>query len=73
MAVNLLPPGGILVTCSCSGLVSRSDFEAMLADVATKSNRRIRVLESRSAAADHPTSVSCFETDYLKCIICRVD
>jgi 23S rRNA (cytosine1962-C5)-methyltransferase len=73
LAVDLIPPGGILVTCSCSGLVGRPEFEGMLADVATKSNRRIRILESRSAAADHPTSVHCFETDYLKCYICRVD
>jgi 23S rRNA (cytosine1962-C5)-methyltransferase len=30
------------------------------------------VLEQRGAAADHPTSVTCLETDYLKCLICRV-
>ncbi len=71
-AVNLLPPGGVLVTNSCSGRVSRSDFLNMLCDVARRRNRSITILESRGAAADHPISVSCPETDYLKCMICEV-
>ncbi|MBL8851454.1 MAG: class I SAM-dependent rRNA methyltransferase [Planctomycetaceae bacterium] len=72
LAVGLLSPGGILVTCSCSGLVPRAAFEQMLAEVATESHRRIQILESRGAAADHPVSVQCIENDYLKCFICRV-
>jgi 23S rRNA (cytosine1962-C5)-methyltransferase len=72
VAVDLLEPNGILVTCSCSGGVSREDFLHMLAAVAQKSGRDIQILEQRGAAADHPTSVCCLETDYLKCFICRV-
>ncbi len=72
-AVDLLPPGGILVTCSCSGRVSRSDFLNLLAAVARRCGRNITILESRGAAADHPISVSCPETDYLKCMICEVN
>jgi 23S rRNA (cytosine1962-C5)-methyltransferase len=72
-AVDLLPPGGVLVTCSCSGRVSRSDFLNMLATVAKRRGRDISVLESRGASADHPISVSCPETDYLKCMICEVN
>ncbi|WP_153559270.1 class I SAM-dependent rRNA methyltransferase [Roseimaritima sediminicola] len=71
-AVQCLPPGGILVTNSCSGSVSRSDFLNMLVDVGRKAGRDITVLESRSAAADHPMRVSCPESDYLKCMICEV-
>lgn len=71
-AVDLLVPGGVLVTNSCSGRVSRSDFLNMLCDVSRKRSRSITILESRGAAPDHPISVSCPETDYLKCMICEV-
>jgi 23S rRNA (cytosine1962-C5)-methyltransferase len=71
-AVDLLVPGGVLVTNSCSGRVSRSDFLNMLSDVSRKRSRSITILECRGAAADHPISVSCPETDYLKCMICEV-
>ncbi len=72
VAVGLLEPGGILVTCSCSGSVSRDDFLEMLAGVAQRSRRSIQVLECRGAGADHPVNVSCLEGEYLKCVIARV-
>lgn len=72
LAVGLLNPSGILVTCSCSGLVPGDEFVQMLSDVALRSNRAIQILESRGQAADHPVAVHCLETAYLKCFICRV-
>ena len=72
LAVSVLKPGGLLVTCSCSGLVTREDFEQMLSDVAIQSGRDIRILEARGAAPDHPISPFCPENDYLKCYICHV-
>jgi 23S rRNA (cytosine1962-C5)-methyltransferase len=72
VAVGLLEPGGILVTCSCSGSVPREDFLQMLAGVAQRSGRPIQLLECRGAAADHPVSASCLEGEYLKCVIARV-
>lgn len=72
VAVGLLEPGGILVTCSCSGSVSRDDFLQMLSGVAQRSARPIQLLESRGAAADHPVSTSCLEGEYLTCVIARV-
>jgi 23S rRNA (cytosine1962-C5)-methyltransferase len=71
-AIGLLPPGGILVTCSCSGVVSREDFQLMLSGVAQKSGRDLQILEQRGAAPDHPVSATCLETEYLKCFVCRV-
>lgn len=71
MAVELLEPGGILVTCSCSGHVTREDFMHMLSGVAQRTGRDIQVLETRGAAADHPIAASCLESEYLKCFICR--
>ena len=72
LAVDLLPAGGMLVTCSCSGRVSRGEFVAMLADVARRRRRDLVLLENRGPAPDHPVSVSCPETDYLKCLITQV-
>jgi 23S rRNA (cytosine1962-C5)-methyltransferase len=72
VAVDLLEPGGILVSCSCSGSVSRDDFLEMLSAVAQRSGRQIAMLECRGAAPDHPVSASCLEGEYLKCVIARV-
>lgn len=77
LAVDLLEPGGILVTCSCSGSVSREAFLEMLAGVAQRASadgrrgRTIQILEVRGAAADHPVSASCLEGEYLTCVIAR--
>lgn len=71
-AVRLLRPGGMLVTCSCSGRVSREEFWGVLSSVAKRSRRNIQVIEARGADCDHPIDVNCRESDYLKCFICRV-
>lgn len=71
-ALELLEPGGILVTCSCSGHVTPEDFLYMLIGVAHKSGRDLQFLERRGASPDHPTSADCLENEYLKCFICRV-
>ena len=72
LAVELLEPGGTLVTCSCSGAISREDFMMMLSGVAERSNRMLQLLECRGAAADHPVNLHCLEGEYLKCVIARV-
>ncbi|QDT39312.1 class I SAM-dependent rRNA methyltransferase [Stratiformator vulcanicus] len=72
LAVEVLKPGGILVTCSCSGLITGDDFLQMLATVAMRTGRRMRVLESRGASPDHPVAPNIPETEYLKCVICEV-
>jgi len=72
LAVDVLERDGILVTCSCSGHVTREDFLEMLLGVAEQTGRDIQVLEMRGAGADHPLSVTCLEGEYLKCFICRV-
>lgn len=73
LGVQLLEPGGALVTCSCSGRVGRDDFRRMLSGVAQKTRRDLQLVEQRGAAPDHPVGVSCPETEYLKCFICRVE
>lgn len=72
LAMESLVPGGILVSCSCSGHVSREMFLSTVADAAATAKRRVQILESRGASSDHPISLHCLETEYLKCLICRV-
>lgn len=73
LAMELLTPNGYLMTCSCSGHVSRNDFEEILARAALEVNRTVQILEERGQAADHPVVVSCLETSYLKSFLCRVE
>tara|TARA_R110002049_G_scaffold2750_3_gene21854 strand:- start:51882 stop:53165 length:1284 start_codon:yes stop_codon:yes gene_type:complete len=72
LALDLLPAGGILVTCSCSGRVSRAEFTQMLSDVGRRRRRDLILLENRGPAPDHPVAAACPETDYLKCVIAQV-
>jgi 23S rRNA (cytosine1962-C5)-methyltransferase len=72
LALRCLRPGGILVTCSCSGRVGRSDFLNVLLGSARRAGKDLQILENRGAGADHPVNIHCPETDYLKCIIARV-
>ena len=72
MALEVLEPGGILATCSCSGLVDRDSFAGVIAQVGERAGRSILILESRGPSPDHPIITSCPETAYLKCLICRV-
>jgi len=71
-ALDLLNPGGILCTCSCSGHVSMADFLDILASASQKAGKPIQILEQRGQAIDHPVSAYCLETGYLKCVIARV-
>ncbi len=68
----MVAPGGLLVTCSCTGHVSPGQFRDMLQEVSQSSGREIQILETRGAAADHPVHALVPEGEYLKCVVCRV-
>src|SRR6185437_7069350 len=72
-ALKMLRPGGILITCSCSHHVSSGEFEGAVAAAAGDARCRIRLLERRGAAPDHPVVLNIPETEYLKCLILAVD
>jgi 23S rRNA (cytosine1962-C5)-methyltransferase len=72
LAVRLLEPDGFLVTCCCSGLITMGMLEDLLAQLAAEVKRDVQVLEGRGPASDHPVSVACLESHYLKCLIARV-
>jgi 23S rRNA (cytosine1962-C5)-methyltransferase len=72
-ALKMLRTGGVLVTCSCSHHISGADFTATVAAAAADAGRRVRLLERRGAAPDHPVILTIPETEYLKCLICAVE
>jgi 23S rRNA (cytosine1962-C5)-methyltransferase len=65
-------PGGIFLTCSCTGLVSESDFLETLRRVAWQAGRQLQVLHAGGAGPDHPFLVHVPEGRYLKAVFCRV-
>jgi 23S rRNA (cytosine1962-C5)-methyltransferase len=71
-AMQLLEPGGVLCTCSCSGHVSQERFLDVLAEASQRVGKPLQILEQRGQAADHPVSAYCLETAYLKCVIARL-
>jgi 23S rRNA (cytosine1962-C5)-methyltransferase len=72
-ALKMLRPGGLLVTCSCSHHVSWAELEAAVASAAADTGRRVRLLERRGAAPDHPVVLNLPETEYLKCLVLEVE
>jgi len=72
-ALRMARPHGLLVTCSCSHHVSWADLEASVASAAADAGRRVRLLERRGAAPDHPVVLNLPETEYLKCLILEVE
>ena len=70
--LKMLRPGGLLVTCSCSHHVGWADLEAAVAAAAADAQRRVRLLERRGAAPDHPVVFNLPETEYLKCLVLEV-
>ncbi len=72
-ALKMLRPSGLLVTCSCSHHVSWADLEGSVASAAADAHRRVRLLERRGAAPDHPVVLNLPETEYLKCLVLEVE
>ncbi|MBL8890368.1 MAG: class I SAM-dependent rRNA methyltransferase [Planctomycetaceae bacterium] len=72
LAIDVLAPGGLLMTCSCSGRVLPEEFWQAVMLAGRKAGRDIQVVEQTGASPDHPILMSCPETQYLKCLLCRV-
>jgi 23S rRNA (cytosine1962-C5)-methyltransferase len=65
-AVRLLEPGGLLITCSCSGRVTPEMFGEVVAWASQEAKRPLQLLERRGAGRDHPPLIGVPETEYLK-------
>lgn len=71
-AMKIIERGGYLITCSCSQHVDSDLFMDILYDAAADSKRKVRVVEYRSQAKDHPVLLASPETEYLKCAILQI-
>jgi len=67
LAFGKVARGGLVLSCSCSGLVSEGDFLAALTRAALRAGGEVRVLEMGGAGPDHPVSLSHPQGRYLKC------
>jgi 23S rRNA (cytosine1962-C5)-methyltransferase len=72
LAISLVKPGGIFVTCSCSGLLSLEDFEQHAIKAAHRLQRRLQFFDRTGPGPDHPVYSNCLESRYLKVLWARV-
>jgi 23S rRNA (cytosine1962-C5)-methyltransferase len=71
-AIDLVKPGGFLVTCSCSHHMDEVAFGELLQSVLRRSGRRGRLLFQGRQGPDHPILPEMPETKYLHCTVCQV-
>ncbi len=72
LALQLVEPGGLFVTCSCSGLLDAAEFERIVIQSAHRLGRRLRIIDRTGAGPDHPTLSNYPESRYLKLIWAQV-
>lgn len=72
-AMQLLAPGGVLVSCSCSFHLEDSELQRVLLREARGQNRQLQILEQGGQGPDHPVHPAIVETRYLKAFFCRVN
>jgi 23S rRNA (cytosine1962-C5)-methyltransferase len=66
LAMRLVCPGGWLLTCSCSGLVSADLFQKIVFSASLEAGRSFAIAARQGAGPDHPVSLDCPEGEYLK-------
>lgn len=72
-ALRLLEPGGLLLTCSCTQVVSEEQFRNEIQGAAMDAPATLRELARLGAGLDHPTLLGLPETHYLKCLLLQKD
>ncbi len=72
LAMGVVAPGGVLLTCSCSGLISEAQFLEAIRRAALHAGRNAQIFRLTGAAPDHPFLAEVPEGRYLKAIWCRL-
>ena len=84
LAMQLVSPGGLLLSCTCAGLLPESEFSRLLYAASRQAGpllddgsqrhapREVQILARSGAAPDHPVAPSCPETEYLSAIWMRM-
>lgn len=73
LALHAVAPGGIFLTCSCTGLISEETFLDTIRRAAFQANRTVQILRLSGAGGDHPFMSHVAEGRYLKAVFCRVE
>jgi 23S rRNA (cytosine1962-C5)-methyltransferase len=73
LALRLLAPEGILVSCSCSHHVTAEELQDAIGKAARAAEKQVQILELGGQAPDHPVHPAISETRYLKAYFCRVN
>jgi 23S rRNA (cytosine1962-C5)-methyltransferase len=73
LAIQVLAPEGILVSCSCSFHVSAEELQDAIAKAARGADKHLQILEMGGQAPDHPVHPAIPETRYLKAYFCRIN
>lgn len=71
-AMRLVKDGGFLATCSCSHFMTYELFTKTIGQAARSAHKRLRQVEYRTQASDHPILWSSDESYYLKFYIFQV-
>ncbi len=72
VAMEKIKNGGILITFSCSGALSREDFRTVLSWSAKDARVEAEILRTLSQGEDHPIRLSFPESEYLKGYVLRI-
>jgi len=72
LALQLVAPEGLYVTCSCSGQLGAGEFERIVISSAHRQNKRLQIFDRTGAGPDHPTLSNYPESRYLKVLWSRV-
>ena len=72
LAMKTVAPGGVLLTCSCSGFISEPEFLSILSYAAMEAGVVLQIFRIAGASPDHPVSSAFPEGRYLKAVFARV-
>ena len=73
LGMKIVKKGGFLITSSCSHYMTFNLFEKMLIEAAKESGRKVRCVEIKSQAPDHPSLLCADETQYLKFFVLHIN
>lgn len=72
-AAQLIEPGGMLVSFSCSGAIDPALFQKITADAMLDAGREARITHYLHQSEDHPVALPFPEALYLKGLVCVLD
>ena len=72
-AFEMIQPGGILFTFSCSQAVNKDQFRTAVFTAAAMARRKVRILHQVHQPADHPINIYHPEGEYLKGLVLYVE